>query len=159
MGRITAVAALLALACQPATSAAPAFTDADRQAIEAQRTVWVTAANANDADALAAVYTEDATLMPPHGRAVTGRLGAKEVFTAVPIGDVKLTATDVIGGGADLAVVRGAYSLNAMPPGAPAAVADTGKFVEVWRKQADGKWLLSWDIWNSDLPLPTALAK
>jgi ketosteroid isomerase-like protein len=41
-----------------------------------------------------------------------------------------------------------------MLPGASAAVADTGKFIEVWLKQADGTWRLAWDIWNSDIPLP-----
>ena len=31
-------------------------------------------------------------------------------------------------------------------------VADRGKFVEVWKKQADGKWKVVADIFNSDLP-------
>ena len=31
---------------------------------------------------------------------------------------------------------------------------DTGKYVEIWRKQPDGKWLIAVDISNSDLPLP-----
>jgi hypothetical protein len=35
---------------------------------------------------------------------------------------------------------------------------DTGKFVEVWKKQSDGKWKCTVDIFNSDLPLPAAPA-
>jgi ketosteroid isomerase-like protein len=31
-------------------------------------------------------------------------------------------------------------------------VNDRGKYVEVWEKQADGKWKCGTDIWNSDLP-------
>ena len=159
MGRITAVAALLALACQPATPAAPAFTDADRQAIEAQRTAWTTAANANDWAAVAALYAEDANALPPNGAVATGRPAIQQMLSAFPpIGDIKLTAVDVIGG-TDHAVVRGVYSMNLMLPGATAAVADTGKFIELWRKQADGKWLISWDIWNSDIPLPAPPSK
>jgi len=33
------------------------------------------------------------------------------------------------------------------------ASADHGKFVEVWRKQADGKWKCAVDIFNSDIPV------
>jgi len=33
-------------------------------------------------------------------------------------------------------------------------VNDHGKYVEVWEKQADGKWKCGTDIWNSDLPVP-----
>jgi ketosteroid isomerase-like protein len=36
------------------------------------------------------------------------------------------------------------------------ASADHGKFVEVWRKQADGKWKCAVDIFNSDIPVPAA---
>jgi ketosteroid isomerase-like protein len=36
------------------------------------------------------------------------------------------------------------------PTGKP--VNDRGKFLEVWKKQADGKWKCTMDIWNSDLP-------
>jgi ketosteroid isomerase-like protein len=37
------------------------------------------------------------------------------------------------------------------PQGNP--VADHGKFVEVWKKQADGKWKVVEDIFNSDVPM------
>ena len=39
------------------------------------------------------------------------------------------------------------------PLGAPN---DNGKFVEVWRRQGDGSWLIADDIFNSNLPAPTA---
>ena len=32
---------------------------------------------------------------------------------------------------------------------------DHGKYVEVWNKQADGKWKAVADIFNSDLPVAT----
>ena len=31
-----------------------------------------------------------------------------------------------------------------------------GKYTEVWRKQADRKWIVVADMFNSDLPLPMA---
>lgn len=56
-------------------------------------------------------------------------------------------------GSGDLAVVRGAFFMLLVPPGAAAPVADTSKYVEVWRRQADRSWRLAWDIANSDRPL------
>ena len=32
------------------------------------------------------------------------------------------------------------------------AVADTGKYLEVWKKQVDGSWKAVADMWSSDLP-------
>jgi ketosteroid isomerase-like protein len=37
-------------------------------------------------------------------------------------------------------------------------VNDRGKYVEVWEKQADGKWKCGADIWNSDLPASASVA-
>jgi ketosteroid isomerase-like protein len=38
------------------------------------------------------------------------------------------------------------------PDGKP--MKDRGKFIEVWKKQADGKWKVVADMFNSDIPLP-----
>jgi ketosteroid isomerase-like protein len=35
-------------------------------------------------------------------------------------------------------------------------VSEKGKMVEVWRKQADGKWKCVSDIFNSDMPVAPA---
>ena len=51
--------------------------------------------------------------------------------------------------------MRGAYSLTIQPEGAPESIRDTGKYIEIRRKQQDGSWLIAIDIWNSDLPLPS----
>jgi uncharacterized protein (TIGR02246 family) len=160
MVRLSAAAALLVLGCQAAArTPAPAFTDADRQAIEAQRTAFAAAANANDMAAVAALYTEDGTVLPPNGPAVTGRLAIEQLLRSFPpIGDMKLTSVDLVGA-ADFAVARGVFSMTLMPPGSTVAIADTGKFMELWRKQPDGRWLIAWDIFNSDIPLPAPPAK
>ena len=38
-------------------------------------------------------------------------------------------------------------------PGATEPINDTGKYIEIWRKQADGSWRVIRDIFNSDLPV------
>ncbi|MBI4420269.1 MAG: DUF4440 domain-containing protein, partial [Gemmatimonadetes bacterium] len=71
-----------------------------------------------------------------------------------PFSDFTLEQITVEGRG-DLAYVHGRYSLMVTPPGASAASKDEGKYVVLWKKQADGTWRATLGIFNSDLPLPT----
>ena len=52
----------------------------------------------------------------------------------------------------DLAYVLGTYTMTIVPPGAPGPIEDSGKYIEIRRRQPDGSWLISTDIFNSDLP-------
>lgn len=57
-------------------------------------------------------------------------------------------------GRGNLAYVRGAYSL-AIPMGKMMEpIHDSGKYIEMRRKQADGSWLIALDIYNCDLEQP-----
>jgi uncharacterized protein (TIGR02246 family) len=104
---------------------------------------------AQDYEGLANAYTEDATFMPP-GPAVTGRSAIREWMAAFPpVSKFELNIDDIDGHG-DLAYVRGQLLMVLHPEGAPEPVEDRGKYLEVRRKQADGSWLMSADIFNSD---------
>jgi hypothetical protein len=46
----------------------------------------------------------------------------------------------------------GAYQMTTKSPRGQ-LVEDHGKFLEVWKKQADGKWKVVADVYNSDLPV------
>jgi len=144
------------LGCQqPATPPAPAgLSAADRQTIDSLHVAFSAAAVAGDFATATAMYTEDGSVLAPNAPIATGRLAIRESLGHFPpIGELKLI-TDEAHGTADMAVVRGTYVLLLAPPGQP-AFADTGKYVELWRKQPDGKWLLAWDIFNSNKPAPT----
>jgi ketosteroid isomerase-like protein len=105
---------------------------------------------AQDFDALVRLYTENAVLMPPHQPAVHGQTGIRSWMANFPrVSRFSLTI-DEIDGRADLAYVRGSYSMTLHPQGAPAPVDDVGKYLEIRMHQADGSWLLAVDIFNSD---------
>jgi ketosteroid isomerase-like protein len=143
---------LMILALTSCTPAGPTFTDADKAAIMEQRAAFTAAVNAADWDKAVAVYTDDAVAMAPNAPTSNGRLSIRDGFASMPpMGDFKTTGEQFLPAG-DQAVIRGGYVMNLMPPGAPAAIADTGKFVEVWRRQGDGSWKLAIDIWSSDRP-------
>src|SRR4029077_12419328 len=62
-----------------------------------------------------------------------------------------------LGKSGDMAWVSGTYELIMNDPsGRP--INDRGKYLEIWKKQPDGKWKCGADMWNSDLPssAPTA---
>ncbi len=61
-------------------------------------------------------------------------------------------STVTAAGSGDMAFVQGTYTASMKGPDGK-AVSDTGKYLEVWKKQADGSWKAVEDIWNSDMPM------
>ena len=69
----------------------------------------------------------------------------------------KTTKVEVAKAG-DLAYVSGTYE-ETMTDATGKPVNDHGKYVEIFKKQADGTWKVVADIWNSDLPASAAEKK
>jgi uncharacterized protein (TIGR02246 family) len=143
------------VACQPPgedPAQKEAEAEATRAAVNAAGDAWAAAFKAGDLETIAASYTADAVAMPPDAPTETGREAVaatfEEMFAAGSTADSSLT-TDEIGVGDDWAFRRGHFTLVIQPEeGDPAT--STGKFIEVWRKGADGTWRISRDIWNMD---------
>lgn len=115
-------------------------------AIQKLNNAWSSAFNRGDAAQVAAMYTEDAYVLPAGHDMVKGR-AAIEAFwkeQIQQIGNAKLTALDVMPLGPRAAREIGlfAFETKAQPP-QPVA----GKYVVVWRRIGN-KWLLATDIWN-----------
>jgi uncharacterized protein (TIGR02246 family) len=116
---------------------------------------WSATAAKNDLAGTVAFYAEDAVLLPPHApiardaQAIraswAGLLGPQ---TAV---SWKVSKVEVARSG-ELGYLYGTYQLTINDPKGGAALHDTGKLVEVWKKQADGQWKCVVDTYNSDLP-------
>ena len=110
--------------------------------------------NARDPAALAALYTEDAVLMPPNDLAVHGSKAIQAWFDkALPqLGAVRLGPTTTRVGG-DLAVQVGRLQ---MTPNAAVSsstgVERAGKYVLVLTR-AGKQWAICADLWNVDYPL------
>ena len=119
-------------------------------AIEAATEAFVNAYNAGDAAGVAALYAEDATVMPPNAEPAVGReaieaamraeLDAAPGFSLV----LETTSLEVTG---DVAVELGRYVVTD-PEGGHA---DHGSFIAYW-KRVDGGWKMAADIWNSSMP-------
>jgi uncharacterized protein (TIGR02246 family) len=120
----------------------------DKATIEKLNDAFVAAFNKGDFAAVAALYTEDATVLPPGGTMIKGRSGIQAFWTQAgqSIGDVKLTAVDVKPLGPEAAREIGTFSL--MTKGAQSQQV-VGKYVVVWQK-VGSDWKLATDIWNTD---------
>ena len=165
----TALLLLGAAACQPAAKdeaatmgamAAPAaLTAEDEAAVRAMDAEWARAATAGDGNAIAALYTADAVIMPPNDATRRGD-AAKQYWIdfANQFTTQAELATEVVEGRGDLAFTSGTWRMTSTPKtaGAKPMPAQEGKYLGVMKKQPDGSWKLAYDIWNVSAPAPAA---
>jgi len=115
---------------------------------------WSKAAGAKDLEKTVSYYTDDALILPPNLPTIQGKQGARAMWQgmfSVPGfgGGWKATKVEVSRSG-DLGWVTGTYELSETDAnGRP--IIDKGKYLEVWRKQADGSWKCVADMFNTDL--------
>ncbi len=131
------------------TQAAKAPTGEVREQITAGNNAWMAAFAKGDAAALAALYTENARMLPPGAEMLQGRPAIQKfVETAKSMGltSIVLTTLEVTRTGPSTAMEIGKLTFEA-PDAQKKLVRQEGKYVVNWRL-VKGKWLLSTDIWN-----------
>ena len=149
-----AVAATSGCAATPSTDAT-AFSAADSNAVRASAELWRTSALAHDFDGWARSMTPDVVLYPPNLKPITGRDAAIAYMKAYPpITKFDIMIDEIVGRG-DAATDRGQFVLSAKLPDGT-VVNDTGSFMSLFRRQADGTWGHNRVMWTSNLPVPPA---
>jgi len=121
----------------------PVAAAGSRQAIEAAVARYVAASNRGDADALAALYADDAMLLPPDHEPIKGRRAIGDFWRQGTDEGLEVTTLTVEVDG-DLGYLVGRYNL----PPTDEEPADSGKYVMCLKRQRDGSWKLTADIWN-----------
>lgn len=146
--------ALFVVACtqqQPA----PDTRAADQAALRDADMAWSKGAAAKQLDAMVGYYADDAALFLDNAPIATGKEAIHKVWEQMyqmPGFSIGWQASKVeVARSGDLGYTYGTYELMMNDPkGNP--VTDRGKYVTVWKKQADGSWKAVADIANSDLP-------
>lgn len=121
---------------------------ADTAAIEKQirdiETQWNADYNSHNVDALAGHYADDAALANPGVALATdaaSRRAGLAQFVSEP--SLKLSfASDrvLVAKSGEIASTRGHYTMETMDPATKKPKTETGTYLTVWQKQADGSW-------------------
>jgi uncharacterized protein (TIGR02246 family) len=152
--RLRSLAALTAVTLLLVACGAGPITQADRDAIDAVRDSFEQAVLAGDVEGTLATYTDDAVEMPPNMPIRNGQSAIRDAAEEAPqMSSFSLTPVETDGVG-DLAYDRGTYTGTVSMAGMPEPMTETGKYLVLLKKQADGSWLISTAIWNSDTPPP-----
>lgn len=153
----------IATACQTQsqsqTTPAPDTRAADEAVLKKLDEEWSKAAGAKDVEKTISYYSDDAVVLPPNSPKITGKEGFRSLWKSLLNepgfhGGWSATKVEVARSG-DLAYVTGNYEMTANDAGGKPQT-DKGKFLEVWKKQADGNWKCSVDMFSSDLPVHAA---
>jgi len=154
--RVSAIVLVLLLfsfltACQTSSDTRAA----DESALRKLDEEWSKAIGARDVDKTVSYYSDDAVLMPPNIPTLTGKEPIRTLWKSMlesPSFSGGWTATKVeVARSGDLAYVSGNYEFKEQDDRG-AAIVDKGKYLEVWRKQADASWKCVAGMFNSDLP-------
>ena len=139
---------------QPPAPAMPAIDfAAEEKAIRAAASEWTVALKAKDLDKTLSFYAADACILPagmPRATTPEARRKVWETMFKAPAVLASLETTDVtLAHHGDLAYEAGKI-VETVKEKKGKATTVTGKYLVVWKKQADGKWKAVADIWNLD---------
>lgn len=125
----------------------------DEAAIRAAVIEWSKAAQAKDVNKAVSFYADDAMQFVDKGPLVTGKENLRTVWeqmAALPGPGLTLATTGVeVARSGDMAYEYGTYDF-ATEDKKGKIVDEKGKYVVVWKKQADGSWKVAADIDNRD---------
>jgi len=161
MRRAAASSLLIAFAALAGCKAAPApLTGADKSAAMQSDSAYSAAVAAGDMAGMTGRYAPDAMLMPPDMQTFQGTQQIHQFYQGMTSVKVNLQLTqETADGSGDFMYTTGRYHYQQMPSGP----SEDGKYLEVWKRGADGKWMLAAQTWSANTPpaptTPAAPAK
>ncbi len=147
----SALSALVFLSISSCQSAPAPLTAADIDAQRALSESFRDRVLAKDWDAVSQMYADSAIFMPPNSPAIRGRAAIREWLGAFPPVATFTVIDDGVVGAGDLVYTYGRYTMTLGLAGSPV---DSGKYLDIRRKQKDGSWKYEADMFNTSVPLP-----
>jgi ketosteroid isomerase-like protein len=127
----------------------------DRPSVDPQQQV-LKASLAGDVSLIVDMYAEDAVIMPPNDTTLYGkdeiRSWWEDYFSFFRITSVLETEREITVAG-DQAFERESFSATIIPKESGARILDDIRSLSVWRREPDGGWKISHQIWNSTKPV------
>jgi len=120
--------------------------------IRAADQAWLKAFAARDLEKSLSFCAADCEVLPQHAGAAKGPEAIRELFHRWFKPGLKIRWTpDRVEASGELGFSSGSYEMSFEESGT--TISDRGKYVIVWKKQADGSWKVVRDISNSDLAI------
>jgi len=151
---------LIVAACAPpakAPEAPPVDVAALKDAIQAREKEWSTAYLAGNATGVAALYTEDGASVQASGDSWGGRAAIEKNMKAqldtIAVTSREDITEEVIPAGDNYIIEVGRYSYQGTSKtAAKTPRSASGRYMVLWRKDADGAWRLHRDIGSEAAP-------
>jgi ketosteroid isomerase-like protein len=144
------VVLVLTAACGPSVNV-----EQEREALLALDREW--SQSFKDVDKFVSYYSPDASVYAPGMPVVTGAGPIRETFAklnSMPGFSLQFSPTKAdVGASGDIGYITGTYEMT-VNDAAGNPMTEKGKYVEVWKKQADGQWKVVEDIFNADTAPP-----
>ena len=127
--------------------------DQERETLTKLDREW--AASSKDVNKFTSYYAPDASVYPPGMPIVTVAAAIKDALTQMASApDFNMNSTPnkaVVSSSGDIGYTAGTYQMTVN------GTTDKGKYISIWKKQADGQWKVAEDIFNPDKigPPPT----
>jgi len=144
----TTIDSLKAIIAMDHSSEAAAIAKAD--------STWDRVSEAKSDEGWLNFYSDDAIMMPPGEKVCkdkASREASIKAMFAVPGMSLRFQDQKIeVSRSGDLGYAAGVYQWKSKDAKGK-DYNETGKFTEVWKKQADGNWKCVADIWNADAPI------
>jgi len=98
---------------------------------------------------VSALYADGAVLYPPGETAVKGRASIEACLAGLPGMTGFTVRTTSVEGREDLAYAQGTYTMTIVDPKEKKPIEASGYFVQISRKQSDGRWLITVHMLNA----------
>jgi ketosteroid isomerase-like protein len=134
---------------------APIDAAAIQQAVRSADMEWSRAAGAHNLTAIVSYYSDGAVMLPPNAPMATDALAIRKQWAAMLTPEVAATWTPgrvEVAAAGDMVYDVGTYTAITRATKKTRGSTDGGKYMSIWKKQADGGWKVTSQIWNSDKP-------
>ena len=132
--------------------------DAHQAGVDSAATRLLAALRTDSPDSLLALMADDVIIMPPGEPVLKGKAAVRtwyeQFVKQMRTSSLKITDRELLIGGDHATEVAG-FEWTLVPVAGGQQIVDRGSYIQLWKRQPDGRWVFSREVWNSAAPPAT----